>query len=177
MLSDQATMQTENGTLLNAKPAGYAYHFLRLLLVVIFFWSGISKGLHPNDFAAIVGAYGLLPDILVFPAAIGLIVIEIIAAVGLLFEKRGALFLITLMMILFLAVLAYGIHLGLDIDCGCFGPNDPEAEAFHDLRGALRRDLLLMLAIGYLYLWRFINCPALNPWLRFSRGRALSKEV
>jgi len=177
MLSDQATMQTENGTLLNGKPASYGYHFLRLLLVVIFFWSGISKGLHPNDFSAIVGAYGLLPDILVFPAAISLIGIEIIAAVGLLFEKRGALFLITLMMILFLTILAYGIHLGLDIDCGCFGPNDPEAEAFHDLRGALRRDLLLMLAIGYLYLWRLINRPALNPWLRFSRGRALSKEV
>jgi uncharacterized membrane protein YphA (DoxX/SURF4 family) len=170
-------MQTDKVTLLHAKPAGYGYHLLRLLLVVVFLWSGISKGLHPNDFASIVGAYGLLPDMLVFPAAIGLIGIEVVAAVGLFREKRGALSLITLMMVLFLAVLGYGIHLGLDIDCGCFGSNDPEAEAFHDLRGALRRDLLLMLAIGYLYLWRFINRPALNPWLRASRGRAFPKEV
>ena len=47
----------------------------------------------------------------------------------------------------------------LDIDCGCFGPNDPEAVAFHDLRGAFYRDLLLMLLIAYLYLWRFANHP------------------
>ncbi|MBN2791330.1 MAG: hypothetical protein JXQ81_02365 [Desulfuromonadales bacterium] len=177
MLNCRATMYSENSKLLNGKPFGFGYHFLRLLLVAVFLWSGISKGFHPNDFSAIVGAYGLLPDILVFPVAISLIVSEIIAAVGLLLEKRGALSLITLMMLLFLAVLAYGIHLGLDIDCGCFGPNDPEAEAFHDLRGALHRDLLLMLAIGYLYLWRFINRPILNPWVQFHRRRALPKEV
>jgi len=59
--------------------------------------------------------------------------------------------------LLFIAVLIFGIHLGLDIDCGCFGPNDPEAEAFHDLRGALMRDFLLLLAVGYQYFWRHIN--------------------
>ncbi len=178
MLKTRTTTPTaRERTFLHGKTARCGYHALRLLLVIIFLWSGISKGLHPNDFAAIVGAYGLLPDNLIFPAAVGLIGIEIIAAVGLCWEKRGALLLITLMMLLFLAVLGYGIQLGLDIDCGCFGPNDPEAEAFHDLRGALRRDLLLMSAIGYLYLWRFINRPALNSWMRLSRGRVFPKEV
>ena len=159
------------------RPAQILYHGLRLMLVTIFLWSGIAKFLHPNQFAATVEAYGLLPDVLIVPIAVSLIFAEIIAAVGLLFEKRGALTLITLMMILFLAVLSYGIYLGLDVDCGCFGPDDPEAEAFHDLRGALLRDLLLMLAIGYLYLWRINNRLTTHLWLKFDQRQTLSKEA
>lgn len=159
------------------RPAQILYHGLRLTLVTIFLWSGIAKSLHPNQFAATVEAYGLLPDLLILPVAVSLIFAEIIAAVGLLFEKRGSLTLITLMMIIFLGVLSYGIYLGLDVDCGCFGPDDPEAEAFHDLRGALLRDLLLMLAIGYLYLWRFINRLTPHLWLKIGQCQPLSKEI
>ena len=158
-------------------PARLLYHVLRLLLVSVFFWSGLTKALHPQLFAETVGAYGLLPDAFVFPAALLLIVLELLAATGLLFEKRGSLTLITLMMLLFLTVLGYGIHLGLDVDCGCFGPDDPEAEAFHDLRGALIRDLWLMLAIGYLYLWRFISRPKAIPRPGPAPARARHKEA
>ena len=41
---------------------------------------------------------------------------------------------------LFMAILGYGISMGLDVDCGCFGPEDPESKAFHGLRAALYRD-------------------------------------
>ena len=153
------------------------YHVLRIILIGVFLWSGITKALHPLQFAEIVAAYGLLPEALALLAAISLIALEIIAAIGLLFEKRGALAWISLMMILFLAVLSYGIYLGLDIDCGCFGPNDPEAVAFHDLRGAFQRDLLLILAIGYLYLWRFINHLTPYPWLNSNQSQAIPKEI
>ena len=142
----------------------WLYHGLRLLVAGIFLWSGISKALAPGEFAAMIDAYGLLPEVLVTPCAFVLILLELAAGSGLLMEKRGALALISLMMVLFLLVLAYGIALGLDIDCGCFGPGDPEAEAFHDLRGAFLRDLWLLLGIGYLYIWRFINRPTLNSW-------------
>lgn len=156
--------------------SSFLYHMLRLMLATIFLYSGVTKAFHPMQFAATVEAYGLLPDPLILPVTLSLILAEVIAAVGLLFEKYGSLTLITLMMILFIGVLSYGIYLGLDIDCGCFGPDDPEAEAFHDLRGALFRDLLLMLAIGYLYLWRFINRLTPRLWLRPGQHQALSKE-
>lgn len=129
----------------------------RCLLAGVFLWSGLSKAYHPKDFAEIIGAYGLLPEQLLFPAAIFLIIAELAVGIGLLIEQRGALSATTLLMLLFLAVLGYGIFLGLDVDCGCFGPDDPEAQAFHNLRGALFRDLLLMLVIFYLYFWRFVN--------------------
>ncbi len=153
------------------------YHALRLVIVAVFFWSGITKAQHPIQFSEVVDAYGLLPEQLVLITAIALICLEIIAAVGLFFEKRGALTSISVMMILFLMILGYGIYLGLDVDCGCFGPNDPEAVAFHDLRGAFQRDLLLILAIGYLYLWRFVNCLRPYHWLNFDQHRVIHKEI
>jgi len=145
--------------------ARYIYHALRLFIVVVFLWSGVSKAFNPEQFTATIEAYGILPEALALPVALMLILVEIIAAIGLLLNKWGSLTAITIMMLFFLAVLGYGIFLGLDIDCGCFGPNDPEATAFHDLRGAIVRDLWLMLAIIYLYLFRFINRLAPNPWI------------
>ena len=150
--------------LFRSTPARYLYHLCRLVMVGVFLWSGLTKALSPADFATIIGAYGLVPDMLIGMVAVILILAEIIAAIGLLFEKRGALTAITLMLIVFSAVLVYGIVLGLDIDCGCFGPDDPEAEAFHNLHAALYRDLLLLLTIGYLYLWRFFNQLSPRPW-------------
>ncbi|SDZ79525.1 Methylamine utilisation protein MauE [Desulfuromusa kysingii] len=162
---------------LSSPPGRWCYHLLKLVLVIVFLWSGISKAIHPLQFAEIIGAYGLLPEVLIFPVAISLISLEIIAAIGLIFDKRGSLSLITLMMILFMGILIYGITLGLDIDCGCFGPEDPEAEAFHNLRGALYRDFSLMFAIVYLYLWRFTNRLTPSPWWGHGDNQAQTKEV
>ena len=135
-------------------------------MIFVFVWSGISKSLAPQQFAEVIAAYGLLPSALIFPTALSLIALEIVAAAGLLLEWRGSLTAITLMMILFLAVLGYGIYLGLDIDCGCFGPDDPEHIAFHNLRGAFVRDIFLLCACGYLYCWRFLNQLAPLTWFR-----------
>jgi hypothetical protein len=44
--------------------------------------------------------------------------------------------------------------MGLDVDCGCFGPEDPEAEAFHGLRLSLFRDLVMMAGVVFIYGWR-----------------------
>lgn len=153
------------------------YHGCRLVLAAVFLVSGVTKAGAPDDFARIIEAYGLVPEPLVFPTAIVLIVAELAAAFGLLFEKRGALTLTSLMMLIFVLVLSYGIFLGLDIDCGCFGEGDPEAEAFHDLRGALSRDLLLAIAIVYMYLWRFFNQFESRPWFNFGRHQHMTKEV
>jgi len=140
------------------------YLVLRFLVAGVFLWSGASKALHPELFEETVGAYGLLPPVLVFPFALAFICAEIVAGIGLFLDKRGALALIALMMVVFLAVLGYGISLGLDVDCGCFGPNDPEAQVFHDLRGAFIRDLFILLAIVYLYIWRLSNGLSPRPW-------------
>ncbi|MCG8687154.1 MAG: hypothetical protein MI892_19905, partial [Desulfobacterales bacterium] len=74
---------------------------------------------------------------------------------GILCDFRGSLSLIAGLLFFFLLVLGYGLHLGLDVDCGCFGAHDPEAEAFHGLRPALYRDLGMIAAVFYLFVWRW----------------------
>jgi hypothetical protein len=91
------------------------------------------------------------------PIAVALPVLEIVAAVGLFFDVRGSLGALTGLLIFFMAVVSYGIWMGLDIDCGCFGPGDIEGEAYSGLRPALYRNLLLIVGIAYLYGWRFIR--------------------
>jgi rhodanese-related sulfurtransferase len=53
-----------------------------------------------------------------------------------------------------MAILGYGIWMGLDVDCGCFGPEDPESRAYHGLRSALYRDFMMLAGVLYLYAWR-----------------------
>ncbi len=103
----------------------------------------------------------ILPEVLIYPLAVLLPVIEIVAGIGLACALRGSLRAIAAMLVMFIAVLLYGIHLGLDIDCGCFGPEDPE-QAYKGLKAALARDVVLMAALLFVY---------------WSRGRTRRRSV
>lgn len=127
---------------------------MRLAIGLIFIWSGIAKLVDPQSFALIIQAYGLIPQAVILPAAVSLAFLEVLAGAGLIFEQPYMLALITALLFLFMLVLGYGLWLGLDVDCGCFGPGDPEGLAYHGLRPALYRDLVLLAGIGYLYFWR-----------------------
>jgi hypothetical protein len=70
-------------------------------------------------------------------------------------DIQGSLVVITGLLGFFMVILGYGIWMGLDVDCGCFGPDDPETRAFHGLRSALVRDMIMMLSIFYLYWSRY----------------------
>jgi len=122
----------------------------RWLISAPFLYAGITKLADPKSFAVIIDGYGLLPEPFVLPAALLLLILEIIVAAGLLFNIRICLPAVASLLMLFIAVLSYGIWLGLDVDCGCFGPEDPE-QAYHGLWSALFRDLGLLVPILYLF--------------------------
>ncbi len=132
----------------------WPYRLIRIPIGGVFLWSGVAKLMNPESFAVIIDAFGLVPESCVMPISIILPVIEVAAGMGLLLDIRGSLAVTAGMLALFIAILGYGIHMGLDIDCGCFGPEDPEAVAFHGLRPALQRDLAMVFCILYLYAWR-----------------------
>jgi len=140
-----------------------SYNLFRILLSAVFLWSGTLKLTAPQFFAVVIENYGLLPDPLTLPAAIVLSMVEVLAGLGLLADIRGSLAVATGLLGVFILVLSYGIWLGLDIDCGCFGPEDPESEAFHGLRSALFRDIVMMGVIVYLYFWRHRKSMAPKP--------------
>ncbi len=155
-----------------------AYLYARILLTAVFLYAGASKLPAPKDFATVIGGYGLLPEPLLFPVAVVLPVLEILAAMALLLDVRGSLAIITGFTLMFIGVLAHGIRLGLDIDCGCYGPGDPEGEAYHNLWEALYRDLLLLVVCGYCYWWRFVHKPGLRGLFRFwSRSDAKNEST
>jgi uncharacterized membrane protein len=129
----------------------------RWLLAAVFLFAAVPKILAPTTFAETIGAYGLLPEVALWPAAIVLSYGECLAALGLLFGRRWALVVTALFLLLFIGVLSYGIYLGLDIDCGCFGPDDPEHAAFSGLRTALVRDVLLLFPLCYSFWYVYIH--------------------
>ena len=139
----------------------WTYRTLRWGLGAIFIYAGGTKLLAPEIFAVLIEAYGIVPDALLMPVAIMLPLMEVIAGIGLLFDIRGSLAIFTMLLVLFIAILGFGITMGLDVDCGCFGPQDPEAEAFHSLRLSLYRDLGLLAGVVLLYVIR--RAKAIRP--------------
>ena len=132
----------------------WIYKLTRWILGAVFIYAGSTKLMEPRTFSVLIEAYGIVPESLLLPVAIGLPFLEVIAGFGLLFDIRGSLALITGLLVLFMVILGYGIWMGLDVDCGCFGPEDPEAEAFHGLRVSLFRDLVMMAGVIFIYGWR-----------------------
>jgi hypothetical protein len=135
----------------------WSYRLIRLALAGLFLAAAVIKMGNPAVFAVTIEAFGLAPKGLSMPVALALPVLELAAALGLILDVRGSLAAITGLTLLFIFVLSFGLWLGLDIDCGCYGPGDPEAEAFHGLRTALYRDLLMLTGCAFLYWWRQAN--------------------
>ena len=131
----------------------WPYRLIRWGLGLLFVYAAIGKLTDPQTFSEVIGAFGLLPEILLYPSAVVLPLLEIVAGVGLLLDIRGSLTAYMGLLLVFSMVIGYGIWLGLDIDCGCFGPNDPFAK-YLGSRGALCRNLVLIAFCVYLYAWR-----------------------
>lgn len=144
----------------------WLYVVARMALAAVFIYAGTAKLADPEAFATVIQGYGLLPKALTPYFALGLPALEVLAGTGLAFDARGSLAAIAAMTALFLVVLAYGMYLGLDVDCGCYGPGDPEGEAFHGLSRAFARDLFMALGVAYAYLWRKRRNPRLRRPLR-----------
>lgn len=133
-----------------------------ILLAGVYLYGGIPKLYDIGSFAEVVGAYGIVPDSLVFITAAVLPVLEVITGIGLLLNRKWAKISALLLLLLFISVLSYGIYLGLDIDCGCFGAEDPEHEAFSGLRSALIRDLVFLIPACYLLIMHNIKAKQLS---------------
>jgi len=134
--------------------SGCIYNYTRWILGGIFIYAGSTKLLEPKTFTVLVEAYGIIPESLLMPVALALPVLEVAAGVGLFFDIEGSLSVIAGLLGLFIAILGYGIWIGLDTDCGCFGPEDPEARAFHSLKKSLYRDLKMLAGVAFLCGWR-----------------------
>lgn len=133
-----------------------------VITAMVFYAAAFPKLFDLDGFADTIGAYGILPESLLYGFGLIMVLAEIVGATGLLFRKRWALYLIISLLLVFIAVLSYGVAVGLDIDCGCFGKNDPEYEAFSGLRISLIRDCILLVPLLYICLKPYIIHSHLN---------------
>jgi len=139
------------------------YHLLRLGLGCLFVYAGLIKLLDPKTFAHALAQFDLVPDQLLPVLAVGLPALELLAGVGLIFERRGSLTAIAILLGLFLLALSYAAWMEMDIDCGCF--TAAELNAKTGVITAMMRDLFLAAALGFLFWWRrrASRAPNLEP--------------
>jgi len=113
-------------------PLGAADFVLRFALALVLFYASADKLLHPQDFAAIVQGYHVLPEALVNPVAIWLPWLELLLGLCLVsgYWAEGAVALTAGMFAVFWALMIVSAARGIDVNCGCFStqPVDPGAE-------------------------------------------------
>lgn len=114
--------------------------------------AGIGKAVDLRAVGRTIGDFGLVWSGWEDATAVGVIAAEIVAG-GLLFFRRPMGYLsAAALLIVFAAVLAYGISIGLDIDCGCLGAVDRWAGV--TLRTALARNVVLLVVLAAAWWWR-----------------------
>ena len=127
---------------------------VRVFLGAVFVYAGAGKLWDVRGFALIIEEFGLVPLWLLPYVAFGLPALEVLAGVGLIFNVRGSLSMITAMTVAFMAVLGYAIYEGLVIaDCGCFAAGELPS-GYDDgsaLREAFIRDVGLLAACCFLF--------------------------
>ncbi len=125
------------------------YLVVRVVLALLFVYAGALKLMDPKAFARIISHYGLVPEPLLPAIAVGLPALEVVSGIALIFDVRAGLYAIAGMLALFVGVLGYGVINDLDVDCGCFGPE--ELAEKKGLVHALYRDLGIVGAVGFLF--------------------------
>ena len=96
----------------------WVYKLSRWCLGAVFIYAGTLKLLEPTTFAVLLEAYGIVPEGLLMPLAIMLPALEVIAAIGLFFDIRGSLAVISGLLMLFIVVLGYDKDRPIVVYCG-----------------------------------------------------------
>ncbi len=135
----------------------WTYRLVRWTVAGFFLVAGVLKLADIGAFIGVIKAFAIAPAYFVDTLAWVLPVLEIVGALGLIFGKQAGNIIIILLLSLFIGVLIYAISIGLDVDCGCYGPEDPEGQVFHSLWSSLYRDLGLLAGVLYCIGWSYFG--------------------
>ena len=122
----------------------------RIALGALFVFAGVAKAYDPGEFATEIQKYNLLPWVPGVALALYLPWLEILAGLLLALKifERGALIVLTVLLVIFTLALGSAMVRGLDIDCGCFG----KAFTSTGTTFPLVRNLVLLILAGFI--WR-----------------------
>lgn len=113
-------------------------------IALLFVVAGVSKLLDIEDFASSISEFGIVADAALGTAAWSLALSELVLGILLVVGPATGVRLAIALLLVFSAVLGFGIAKGLDVDCGClpFGI----AESLHL---ALLRNIVLLLSLAF----------------------------
>lgn len=128
----------------------------RVVLAVIFLYSGIIKAGASEQFAMALAPFTILPSQWTGMFAVVLPWTELAAGVMILVPRlqRAGAALMILLTLTFIAALSWALATGLIVDCGCFGTD--EAPSAWKMVAALARDFAIF----------FLAAATLLPWGR-----------
>lgn len=142
---------------------------VRLYLGWLFAEASLHKIANPASFALDVATYQLLPLYLINVFALIVPWVELVAG-GLLLvgaRVRAAALLVAGMMVSFIVALAWALHLGLDMTCGCFASQGAVDE--DPISGwTMVRDGV-WLAMGLYVLFADRHPIGIEPWITKAR--------
>jgi uncharacterized membrane protein YphA (DoxX/SURF4 family) len=100
----------------------YLHLVIRLIMGSLFIWAGLGKIVAPLDFAASIYNYKLFPEVLIGLTAAIIPWLETLAGVSLILGVRvkGGSLVISVLLLLFISLIAISWVRGLDVECGCF---------------------------------------------------------
>src|SRR5881394_950471 len=101
----------------------FVWRILDLIIAAIFIYAGVLKVIDPVQFAHDIDHYQILPWSVGVGLAFYLPWLEIFCGLALIFRMfyRGALSILTALVLVFLVATIAAKVRGLDITCGCFG--------------------------------------------------------
>jgi len=127
------------------------YRAIGIFIGMVFVYAGATKLTDTLTFASTIDGYGLVSWGMAKLLSKVLPVVEIVTGVALILDIRGALGMIVAQLLVFMVVLGYGIHMGLDADCGCFGPSDGGGDQSGGLWPTMIRDAFMFGACLLMY--------------------------
>lgn len=94
----------------------------RILLGGVFVWASWEKILDPEAFAQVIANYQIVAVVPGNLAALILPWVELVCGACLILNRwtRGSALIAAALMLIFIIALAYNIHRGMDVNCGCF---------------------------------------------------------
>ncbi|MFW5944887.1 MAG: MauE/DoxX family redox-associated membrane protein [Bacteroidota bacterium] len=105
-----------------------AKFILRLIMGGIFLYAAWDKMAHTDQFAEVIMNYEILPNKYINLAAIWLAALEVL--IGLMIVLgiwvRANAFLMSVLMLIFIAGIASALYRGIDLTCGCFSTTPDE---------------------------------------------------
>jgi uncharacterized membrane protein YphA (DoxX/SURF4 family) len=116
----------------------------RFILGGVFIYAAIHKIADPGSFADTLHNYQLFPNMFIHFLAIFVPWLEMVAGIFLVVGifPKGSSFIISGMLVAFIIALSINLARGLDIDCGCF---DPQQGEHGSLWGTIIRDIFYLI--------------------------------